>query len=184
MRGLTAAAALCCALPAGCVDRRFIITTPPEQALASVEVNDRPIGPAPADKQFTYYGTYRIVLKKEGYETLVVDQPIAPPWYEYPPLDFISENLIPWTIRDVRRLYLPMRPAQIVAPEAVLDRATHLREQGKAIGQPVPGQPAPGQPVPVPTVGPVPPGPPPAQPIPTTVPAVPAVPPMPPPQGS
>ena len=146
---LVLAAAACAAAP-GCVDRRFVITSDPPHAL--VEVNGRPAGFTPADRQFTYYGTYRLVVRHEGYETLVVDQPVPPPWYEYPGLDFISENVIPWTIRDVRRIHLPLHPIQIVPPEAVLDRAQQLRAQGQTVGKPV-RVPAPtGRAVPVPAV--------------------------------
>jgi hypothetical protein len=138
-----------CTLAAGCVDRRFIIDTDPPTAV--VQVNGKPLsGATPADAQFVYYGTYRFVLKHEGYETLVVDQPVRPPWYEYPPLDFISENLVPFTIRDVRHFYYPMRPLQLVPPEQVLDRGQQMRAQGQTIGVPAPA------PAPQSTVIPVP----------------------------
>jgi hypothetical protein len=146
--GLTVLAAAC-ALSAGCVDRRFVIDSDPPMAV--VEANGRPLsGATPTDKQFIYYGTYRFVLKHEGYETLVVDQPVRPPWYEYPPLDFFSENVIPFTIRDVRHFSYPMRPLQLLPPEQVLGRAQELRSQGQTIGTSAP------VPVPQSTVVPVP----------------------------
>jgi hypothetical protein len=151
------------ALSSGCVDRRFVIRSDPPTAIA--EINSKPAGATPTDQQFIYYGTYRIVLKHEGYETLVVDQPVKPPWYEIPPLDFVSEVLIPWTIRDVRRITLPMKPLQMVPPEAVLDRAEQLRARGQAVGAPVPVPTVPVAPQPVPVVSPgPPPTPPPAGP--------------------
>src|SRR5262245_59892758 len=85
-------------LPAiGCVERRFVITTDPEVAI--VECKGRSplptISAAPADLQFTYYVTYAITAQKEGYEMAVHREKVKAPWYEYPGLDFISENLIP-----------------------------------------------------------------------------------------
>jgi hypothetical protein len=174
---LTAAAG---ALASGCVDRRFVITS--NVPAAAVEVNGKPAGATPADRQFTYYGVYRIVLKHEGYETLVVNQPVKAPWYEYPPFDFVSENLIPWTIRDVRRIPLIMQPVQVVPPEAVLDRAQQLRARGATIGVPaavavpqaavvpVPAAGGPPGPVQPPVPPPMPPGAAPVQqPVPATI---------------
>jgi hypothetical protein len=140
----------------GCVDRRFIITTDPPTAV--VEVNGKPLpGATPADQQFTYYGTYRFVIKREGYEPLIVDQPVPPPWYEYPPLDFLSENLLPFTIRDVRHFHYPLRPLASVPAEAVLSRAQELRAQGQLLGKPGPA-PQPVVPAEVPPASNVPPG--------------------------
>src|SRR5262249_33363324 len=104
--------ALCSSLWTGCGERRYIITADapggnpslPRPA-AVVYENGRPIGAAPADQQFLYYGTYRFTIVRDGCKTLVVDQCIKAPWYEYFPLDFISENLLPWTIRDVRHFH-------------------------------------------------------------------------------
>src|SRR5437879_5241266 len=80
----------------GCVDRRYVVYTDPPGAI--VLRNNQPLGASPADDHFTYYGTYHFTIIKEGYETLQVDQHIPPPWYEYFPLEFVSEYLVPWPI--------------------------------------------------------------------------------------
>ncbi|MFV0442589.1 MAG: PEGA domain-containing protein [Planctomycetaceae bacterium] len=77
----------------GCVYRRLTIRSTPPGAI--VEVNGKRIGTTPASMDFTYYGTYDIKLTKPGYQTLTVKQPVAPPWYQIPPLDAISDNLLP-----------------------------------------------------------------------------------------
>jgi hypothetical protein len=177
-----AAAALACALLGGCVERRFVITSDPPNAV--VFVNNVPVGASPADKQFVYYGSYKFTIVHEGYETIDVLQPVKAPWYEFGPLEFVSENLIPWTIRDVRRLHFKMQPAVLVPPEPILERGTQVREQGKAVGQPlpapvaVPAAPAPLVPAPAVVPAPVVGTPAPAVPV-----APPAAPPPPPPQG-
>ena len=132
------AAPLALVLLAGCVERRMVITTEPFGAVVYDE-NNQPIGATPADRPFTYYGKYRFTIVKDGYETMVVEQQVKSPWYEYFPLDFVSENLIPWTIRDVRRFHFRLCPAQVTPPEQVLQQATPLRERGKTIGTPLPG---------------------------------------------
>lgn len=126
---------LLCALT-GCVERRFIITTEPHGAIVYDE-KGLPMGAAPADRTFTYYGKYRFTLVKDGCETVVVEENIRPPWYQWFLLDFVSENLIPFTLRDVRRFHYALPPRQVVPPEALLQEAGKLRQEGQAIGNPV-----------------------------------------------
>ena len=138
---LVAAALGLAALP-GCVERRMVIMTEPYGAVVYDE-RDQPLGAAPVDRAFTYYGKYRFRLVKDGYETLIVEEDVRPPWYEVFPLDFISENLIPWTLRDVRYFRYQLQPAQVVPPEVVRDQAQRLRDRGQTIGTPPAPVPAP-----------------------------------------
>jgi hypothetical protein len=136
-------------LLAGCVERRFVVISDP--ATAVVYENGRPLGAAPADDHFTYYGTYHFTLVKPDFQTLQVDQPIPAPWYEYPGLDFISENLIPWTIRDVREFHYHLVPLQVPNARQLLEEGEGMRARGKAIPQGLPGTGSPpAQPVAVP----------------------------------
>jgi hypothetical protein len=128
-------------LLAGCVDRRYVVTTDPPGAI--VLRNYQPIGAAPADDHFVYYGTYHFTLIKDGYATLQVDQKIPSPWYQYFPIDFFAENVWPWTIRDVRRFHFQLQPLQQVNTDDLLHRAEALRSRGQSVG-------APPAPVPVP----------------------------------
>lgn len=130
-------------LAAGCVDRRYVVTTDPPGAV--VLRNHQPIGAAPADDHFVYYGNYHFTLIKDGYTTLQVDQDIATPWYEYFPLDFISENLVPWRIEDVRRFHYRLDPLQTPSTDELLDRAQRLRDRGQSVAPPTP---APATPLP------------------------------------
>jgi hypothetical protein len=125
---------------AGCVERRMVIVAEPLAAAGAIVYDEKnqPIGAAPVDKPFTYYGKYSFRLAKDGFETLDVEQPVPARWYEYPGLDFISENLIPWTIRDVRRFHYTMQPTQVRTPEQVLREAQLLKAYGARIGEPVP----------------------------------------------
>ncbi len=113
------------AAAAGCVQRRMTIRSDPPGAL--VYVDDYQLGTTPVSHDFVYYGTRKIRLVKDGYETLTVRQPFPIPWYEYFPLDFVSENLIPWEIRDEREVALSMAPAAATPPEVVVARAEQAR---------------------------------------------------------
>jgi len=126
------------ALLTGCVDRRYVVVTDPPGAV--VQENGRPLGATPADGSFVYYGKYRFTIVRDGYETLVVDQDIPTPWYEYFPLEFFSENVVPWTIRDVRRFQYRLQPLQTPNLNDVTQRAQELRQRGMAIPTP-PGPP-------------------------------------------
>jgi hypothetical protein len=130
-----------CMLAGGCVHRQFTVTTAipgiPGDAGAIVQVNGKTVGATPVDVPFTYYGTYRLTILRDGLQTLVVDQPVPAPWYEYFPFEFFSEHLNPWTIRDHRRFHFDLKPLQVPPPEAVLDRSNQLREEGKVTGVPV-----------------------------------------------
>ena len=88
------------AMSTGCVERRLLVRSNPPGAL--LYVDDKEIGTTPIATDFLFYGTRKIRLVKDGFETLVVMQPIPAPWYEYTPADFVAENLVPGHIRDVR----------------------------------------------------------------------------------
>ena len=117
----------------------MVIMAGDDQAGAIVyDEKNQPLGGAPVDKPFTYYGKYHFRLVKDGYQTLEVEQRVAAPWYELPGLDFVSENLIPWTIRDVRYYRYVLQNAQVVPPEALLQQAQALRDYAATKGVPLP----------------------------------------------
>jgi hypothetical protein len=126
-------------LGAGCVERRFVITSEPSGAIVYDE-KGLPMGAAPTDRAFVYYGGYQFTLVRDGYETLVVRENVRAPFYEWFLLDFVSENLLPFTIRDIRRFNYQLQPKQIIDPETVLGKATTLRQRGLTIGIPLPNQ--------------------------------------------
>jgi hypothetical protein len=117
---------LCVALT-GCVQRRMTIRSNPAGALVYVDDQPTPIGTTPVSHDFIYYGTRKIRLVKDGFETLTVMQPIHTPWYEYIGLDFVSENLVPGQIRDQRILEFQLKPQAVIPPEQLVARAEELR---------------------------------------------------------
>jgi len=117
-------------LQSGCVRRRMTINSNPPGAL--VYVDNYEIGTTPCSTDFIYYGTRNIRLVKDGYETLAVQQPISAPWYQIPPLDFFSENLVPGEISDQRQLNFTMVPQNVVPTGRLLERAEELRQGMRA----------------------------------------------------
>jgi hypothetical protein len=112
------------------VQRRLTIRSNPPGA--RVYVGDEEIGTTPVSTDFVYYGTRKIRLVKDGYETLVVNQPIPTPWYQIPPLDFVSENVVPGEIRDERVVNYQLVPLQNVPSDQLLGRAEQLRANSGA----------------------------------------------------
>ena len=139
----------------GCVQRRMTIRSNPPGAL--VYVDDYQLGTSPVSHDFVYYGTRKIRLVKDGYETLTVRQPFPLPWYQIFPFDFVTENILPWEIRDERVVDLAMVPSASAPPESVVARAEQARRGAgsmapvsPAVIAPVPAAP---QPVPAPPPG-------------------------------
>jgi PEGA domain len=121
----------------GCLRRRMTVRTNP--AGAQVYVDRQLIGTSPASTSFLYYGTRHIEVVADGYRTEKVLRKLSPPWYQLPPLDFITETLWPGEIRDERIIDITMVPEQPVASEELNARANTLRlqaAQGMATGLP------------------------------------------------
>jgi hypothetical protein len=123
----------------GCVERRMTVRTNPPGAL--VYVDNVEIGTTPVSHRFLYYGTREIRLVKAGYETMTVMQPIATPWYQIPPFDFVADNLAPWEVRDEREFIYQMVPVRNVPTDEIMSRAEQLRggvlSNAPAVGPPV-----------------------------------------------
>jgi PEGA domain-containing protein len=133
--------ALCLAvgLIAGCVERRMTIVSDPPGA--AVTLNGHLIGATPVDvpsSLFEYYGNYDITLVADGYEPLTVRQPVPPPWYGYPFIDFFSENVVPYHYHDRRVFTYQLSAGKIVSPDELLKSANVGRARGQGIGVPAP----------------------------------------------
>lgn len=94
---------------------------------ALVYVDEQPIGVTPVSAQYTYYATRNIRLVKDGYETQILKQRFRAPWYQWPPLDFVSENLWPFELRDERSIEVQMIPQQVARNNELLERGEAVR---------------------------------------------------------
>ena len=121
-----------CLCISGCVRRRMMIRSNPPGA--RVYVDDYEIGTTPVSHNFIYYGQRKIRLVKDGYETLTLMQSIPAPWYQIPPLDFVTENLVPGEIRDQRTFHYQLVPQRVVPTEELLGRAENLRHGVRSAG--------------------------------------------------
>lgn len=141
--GTAAAGLMICALASGCVERRMLLCSNPPGA--AVYVDDYPVGTTPCGVNFIYYGTRKIRLVKDGYETLTVLQDVPTPLYDLPGIDFFSENVLPGQLRDTRTFTYQLTPLRVVPAAQLMSRAEELR-RGAATGN-LPGGPAPPPPL-------------------------------------
>jgi hypothetical protein len=102
--------AVCLSAPAGCIRKTLEISSEP--AGAQVMVNGQPAGDTPVRFEFLHHGTYRVELRKPGFEPVVDGLRLRPKLYEYPPADFLFGVVLPGTRRDERRMHYELKPLE------------------------------------------------------------------------
>ena len=108
----------------GCVERVLQVRSDPPGA--TVYVNGTEAGKTPLDHPFTFYGTVEVALRREGALYHRELKELSCPWYDFFPIDFFSELLVPWTIRDVHLVEVRLSPS----PRS-LDEAERKNLRGK-----------------------------------------------------
>ena len=88
----------------GCVTRSITVKTNPSNAL--VYIDNKLIGESPVTMPFTFYGTRKIMIERKDedgvltHERTIAFEKIKAPVYQIFPLDFFSELLWPFEIKD------------------------------------------------------------------------------------
>jgi hypothetical protein len=122
----------------GRVRRRLTIRSDPPGAL--VFIDNQKIGITPVSTSFTFYGTRKIQLIKDGYEMVTVKRTFRAPWYQITPLDFFTENLLSHELRDERVLDFKLAPQRIRSDAELRQRGNQLRRRAaEGIVVPPPG---------------------------------------------
>lgn len=109
---------------AGCVRRQITVTSEPSGAL--VYLNDREAGRTPFTTDFVWYGTYDVVVRKEGFETLNAKTRVFSPWWGVPPIDLVAE-MMPFHPTDRHQLHYVLRESPDVAADELIARGSELR---------------------------------------------------------
>lgn len=114
----------------GCVHRRMLVNSSPPGA--TVFVDGERVGVTPAGLDFQYYGTREIKLVKDGYESLTVMQRVPAPWYQWFPIEFISDNFLPFKVKNRHEFVYPLVPQErIPNTEELKSRARQLRGEAR-----------------------------------------------------
>lgn len=116
----------------GCVHRRVTIRTDPPGA--QVVVGGEEIGYSPASFDITWYGTEEVTLLKDGYEIQTQYVKIPRPWYQVPPLDFVSDNFLPFRVKDQHEFNFPLTPRTLVPRGDLVERGNAFRSESR-LGQ-------------------------------------------------
>lgn len=108
----------------GCVQRQLTVKSNPPGALAYL--NGEEFGRTPATRDFTWYGTYDVTLRKDGYRTLKTKGRVIAPWWQWVPIDLVAE-LFPLT--DRRTLAYKMTPESQneASPEQMIEQANEMK---------------------------------------------------------
>ncbi len=101
---------------------------------AMVLMEGKEIGLTPTGVDFTYYGTRELTLIKDGYETKTQLVPVRAPWYQWPVIEFFSDNFLPGRVTDRRSVQFEMEPKRMVPNQELLNRGQSLRNEAQ-IGQ-------------------------------------------------
>ena len=112
----------------------MVINSDPPGALCMLEGKE--IGYTPVAVDFTYYGTREICLVKDGYKTLTVLQKVKTPWYQYMPVDFVTDNFSPVKINNKHEFNYRLEPQVIPSNDELLQRANGLRSEAQIDAEP------------------------------------------------
>ena len=113
----------------GCVSRRMTFISNPPGAMVLLEGKE--IGYSPASADFIWYGTRQVTLIKDGFETKTDLVTVAAPWYQWPVIEFFSDNLLPTRITDRRVFNFELQPKKIIPDEELRSRARQLRSEAQ-----------------------------------------------------
>lgn len=121
--------ALTCLALCGCVERWLFIQSEP--AGAEVFLDGAPVGTTPVKVAFDHYGTREILLRRDDHASVARLETIEAPWYQWFPIDLVTEHLWPGTIRDVHEIRFDLDQTD---PDALRESLRELH--GSADGRP------------------------------------------------
>ncbi len=109
----------------GTQQRRIYVTSEPTGA--RVHLNDIDVGVTPVEVDFTYFGTYSVRLRKDGFEPLVTSRKAEAPFHEWPGIDLVAMAVPGDDVTEIA-WHFELEPAKN-DQEGVIERARVLRER-------------------------------------------------------
>jgi hypothetical protein len=127
-RAVLALVPLCGLAAGGCLERELVVDSNPDGAL--VYMNDQEVGRTPIRREFRWYGTYDVVVRKEGYEPLRTKTPVIAPAWLWVPFDFFVE-ILPFRFTDTHHVRYELKAAgeSTVDPDRMMARARELQDK-------------------------------------------------------
>ncbi len=129
-------AVVCCS---GCIQRGIngkygverSITIKSDPAGARVLVDSEEVGTTPYTFRFVHYGTRKFTIIAEGFKTVEAFEKINPPWYQWFPIDFFVEIILPVKFEDRREYFYPLEPESDVSGDDFEKRAREFRDAAR-----------------------------------------------------
>lgn len=119
-----------CAVGTGGSQRTIVVTSEPAGAV--VWLNDVEIGRTPVETDFTFFGTYDVRLRLDGYEPVTTSRKTDAPWHEWPGVDLAAaviplrfETKIEWHFDLLQAEEFRLESGE--AERLLLDRADEMR---------------------------------------------------------
>ena len=108
----------------GCITRVVTVRSNPSGTL--VYLNGEEVGRTPVTREFQWYGTYDVILRKDGYQTIKTSAAVSAPWWQFIPLDFLTD-LLPVTDERIISYDLEIQPP--ANPAKILTNGEEMRTQ-------------------------------------------------------
>lgn len=112
-------------LATGCAGVRRELTVESNPPGALVYLNGDEVGRTPVTREFLYYGTMDLRLRKDGYETLEARPRVWAPLWQLPPIDLLAEVFPVTDRRKVSYTLTPRAEGELDKP-GLIDRAAEL----------------------------------------------------------
>ncbi len=115
------------------MERRLLIRTDP--AGGDLRVGGIPAGTAPAVVPFSHYGTMRVEATLAGHYPATMAVAVPAPWFQWFPMDFFADNLVPWTVVDEHPVLVVLRARPQPESEEEIARARAEAERVRAAAE-------------------------------------------------
>jgi hypothetical protein len=112
----------------GCVERQLVFELAGDYGDVYLELDGHPIGKAPCTVYFNRYGVREWVARSDGHEIASGRIDLDEPWYQYPPMDLISEGIVPFKIVDRHQVEVSLAPLAPRDPDTLYARASAFRD--------------------------------------------------------
>jgi len=91
------------------------------------------VGKTPVKKDFTFYGTREVIIRKKGFTEQRSDMKLKMPFYQRFPLDMVAEGLLPFEFENRQTFEYSLEPAKSAESPDFLARANAARVQLKDV---------------------------------------------------
>lgn len=108
----------------GCLERKIHVTSEPPGA--AVWINDVEVGRTPLTTGFTYYGTYDVRVRKDGFAPVWTSRPANTPLWECPPVDIFA-MAVPVTIEKQVEWDFKLSPSEPEDLPSLVKRAGEMK---------------------------------------------------------